>query len=336
MRKEKMSAKDQIAAMLNELMGPGRNQDKNLDLNFRTLTLQILQDNNICKFYLAGFCPHEEFSNTKADLGACKYVHDDNLRIAYRKSELFEKLGYERQFYNFLVRIQDDMRRKIERNKERLALTQGPQNMDESTKKHLNEKIGRLEKEMAEYVEIAEKAGLKGDLDRSQRYVKRAEEVNQELDAVRKLLDPTPPEYTAGYKDPTAPKPMRICEVCGSFLIIGDVQQRIDDHMQGKQHLGFARVASTIEELKEKLGKETSPIRSRSRSRSKSVDRRQHHSGSHQRERTGSSHKSESSHKSSKRHDEKHHKRHRDRSSRSPRHKSRSTRSRSPRKKSRH
>lgn len=59
--------------------------------------------------------------------------------------------------------------------------------MDESTKKHLNEKIGRLEKEMAEYVEIAEKAGLKGDLDRSQRYVKRAEEVNQELDAVRKV-----------------------------------------------------------------------------------------------------------------------------------------------------
>ncbi|CAK5079272.1 unnamed protein product [Meloidogyne enterolobii] len=187
-----MSAKDQIAAMLNELMGPGRNQDKNLDLNFR--------DADVCKFFLAGFCPHEEFTNTKADLGSCKYVHDDNLRIAYRKSEFYEKLGYEKQFYNFLVRIKDDMQRKIEKNKERLALTQGPQNMDESTKKHLNEKIGRLEKEMSDYVEIAEKAGLKGDLDRSQRYVKRAEEVNLELEAVRKLF--LPPEYTAGYKDP--------------------------------------------------------------------------------------------------------------------------------------
>uniref|UniRef100_A0A1I8BPW8 Luc7-like protein 3 n=1 Tax=Meloidogyne hapla TaxID=6305 RepID=A0A1I8BPW8_MELHA len=295
-----MSAKDQIAAMLNELMGPGRNQDKNLDLNFR--------DADVCKFYLAGFCPHEEFTNTKADLGSCKYVHDDNLRIAYRKSEFYEKLGYEKQFYNCLVRIQDDMQRKIERNKERLALTQGPQNMDESTKKHLNEKIGRLEKEMAGYVEIAEKAGLKGDLDRSQRYVKRAEEINQELDAVRKLF--LPPEYTAGYKDPSAPKPMRICEVCGSFLIIGDCQQRIDDHMQGKQHLGFARVASTIEELKEKFGKETSPVRSRSRSRTKSVERPRHQSSSshHHRDRTGS-HKSDSSHKADKRHDEKHHKR---------------------------
>ena len=34
-----MTAKDQIAAMLNELMGPGRNQDKNLDLNFRVILI---------------------------------------------------------------------------------------------------------------------------------------------------------------------------------------------------------------------------------------------------------------------------------------------------------
>ncbi|CAK5122740.1 unnamed protein product [Meloidogyne enterolobii] len=230
---------------------------------------------------------------------------------------------------------------------------------------------------MSDYVEIAEKAGLKGDLDRSQRYVKRAEEVNLELEAVRKLFLPNIRLATKilmvfysfflilnlfthlSFIFLLAPKPMRICEVCGSFLIIGDCQQRIDDHMQGKQHLGFARVAETIEELKEKLDKETSPIRSRSRSRSKSPERRHHHSSlshssHHHRDRTGS-HKSDSgSHKSDKRHDEKHHKRltfshtfktlkifllsHRDRSrsrDRSPRHKGRSSRSRSPRSKSR-
>lgn len=264
-----MTAKDQIAAMLNELMGPGRNNDTNLDLNFR--------DHNVCKSFLAGFCPHEEFVNTKADIGPCKYIHDENLRIAYRKSDSFEKLGYERQFYRFLVRIQDDMKRKIEKNKERLALTQGGQNLDESTKKHLQDKINRLEREMADYVEHAEKAGLKGDLDKSQKYVKKAEEVNQELESVRKLLDPPPPEYTAGYKDPNAPKPMRICEVCGSFLIIGDVQQRIDDHMQGKQHLGFAKIASTIQELKEKFADADDKLpekRSRSRSPTRNRDDR--------------------------------------------------------------
>lgn len=59
--------------------------------------------------------------------------------------------------------------------------------MDESTRKHLDEKIERLEKEMGEYVEIAEKAGSRGDLDKSQKFVKKAEEVSQELESVRKV-----------------------------------------------------------------------------------------------------------------------------------------------------
>ncbi|GBO99762.1 Luc7-like protein 3 [Eumeta japonica] len=32
-------------------------------------------------------------------------------------------------------------------------------------------------------------------------------------------------------------KQMEVCEVCGAFLIVGDAQQRIEDHLMGKQHL---------------------------------------------------------------------------------------------------
>lgn len=58
-------------------------------------------------------------------IGLCQYYHDENLRIAYRNSRDFEKLGYERSFYRFLCKMHDDMMRKIQKNKERLALTQG-------------------------------------------------------------------------------------------------------------------------------------------------------------------------------------------------------------------
>lgn len=43
---------------------------------------------------------------------------------------------------------------------------------------------------------------------------------------------------------------MEVCETCGCFLIIGDVQQRIEEHFTGKQHLGFAKITSTMNELK--------------------------------------------------------------------------------------
>lgn len=45
-------------------------------------------------------------------------------------------------------------------------------------------------------------------------------------------------------------KQMEVCEVCGAFLIVGDAQARVDDHLQGKQHVGYAKIKSTIEDLK--------------------------------------------------------------------------------------
>ena len=43
---------------------------------------------------------------------------------------------------------------------------------------------------------------------------------------------------------------MELCDVCGSFLVIGDSQSRVDAHLLGKQHLGYARIRAAISELK--------------------------------------------------------------------------------------
>jgi hypothetical protein len=51
-------------------------------------------------------------------------------------------------------------------------------------------------------------------------------------------------------------KQMEVCEVCGAFLIVGDAQQRIDDHLTGKQHIGYTRLRKAVEEFYEKRRKE--------------------------------------------------------------------------------
>ena len=43
---------------------------------------------------------------------------------------------------------------------------------------------------------------------------------------------------------------MELCDVCGSFLVIGDSQSRVDAHLLGKQHLGYARIRAAITDLK--------------------------------------------------------------------------------------
>ena len=37
-------------------------------------------DRDICKAYLCGFCPEEEFARTKYELGTCQYVHDEKCK----------------------------------------------------------------------------------------------------------------------------------------------------------------------------------------------------------------------------------------------------------------
>ena len=43
---------------------------------------------------------------------------------------------------------------------------------------------------------------------------------------------------------------MELCDVCGSFLVIGDTQSRVDAHLLGKQHMGYARIRAAITELR--------------------------------------------------------------------------------------
>lgn len=43
---------------------------------------------------------------------------------------------------------------------------------------------------------------------------------------------------------------MELCDVCGSFLVIGDTQSRVDAHLLGKQHIGYARIRAAITELR--------------------------------------------------------------------------------------
>ncbi len=59
---------DATRALLDELMG----KDRNLHPAERKNDATHFWDEDICKYYICGFCPHDLFTNTKNDLG--KYL----------------------------------------------------------------------------------------------------------------------------------------------------------------------------------------------------------------------------------------------------------------------
>ena len=64
------------------------------------------------------------FVNTRADLGPCDKVHDEELKKAYEKSSRCGRLGYEDDFERFIRSLLMDVEKKIKRGVERLKLTQ--------------------------------------------------------------------------------------------------------------------------------------------------------------------------------------------------------------------
>jgi len=252
-----------MAQMLDELMG----KDRDL-LPDEGSRVKGFSDEEVCKYYLCGFCPHDLFVNTKMDMGPCPKIHDDALVESYKNSSRFRKMGYEEDFLRTLQSIQSDCEKRIRRANQRLS--QAP-NQNLGNPKTSSLQI--IENKITGLLERIETLGSEGK-------VEEAQSMMQEIDKLRRDKENLQSHIMS---DNPNEKQMEVCEICGAFLIVGDAQSRVDDHLKGKQHTGFARVKLGINELRELLygirEGERAPRR-RSKSRSNSPRRRRRRSNS--------------------------------------------------------
>jgi len=255
-------ATSQIASMLDELMGRNRNYAPD-DAKARELKWT---DSDVCKYYIVQFCPHDLFTNTKADLGACGKIHDDALKAKFQEEderESYKKGQFIDDFLRFCQRMLSDLSSRIKRAKERLALTQekeerfreqmAQQAAEGSGNKEADEKILLLSEKITALVAEAETAGCNGNVEQAQGLLKLSDQLREEREDIRKSLNlpsqnmsgshPLREEYAAQQKA------MEVCDTCGAFLIVGDAQQRIDDHLLGKQHVGYARLRAAVDRI---------------------------------------------------------------------------------------
>lgn len=59
------------------------------------------------------FCPHDLFVNTRADLGVCPKVHDDEVKDLFEKAEIsYKKSQYVEEFLRFCRHMINDVESK--------------------------------------------------------------------------------------------------------------------------------------------------------------------------------------------------------------------------------
>jgi hypothetical protein len=227
------------AQLLDELMGKYRNLGPG-----ETVGQTKFDDDEVCKYYLCGICPHDLFVNTKADLGPCTKVHDDELRKQYEQSSRYSKCGYEDDYERFLRSLLNDVEKKIKRNQERLKLTQATDNSPEAMEKRT--RLNDLREKVNAIIKQAETLGEMGEIEESQKTLESCEKYKAEI----KILEM---QVEANFGDQ---KQMEVCNVCGSFLIINDAQSRVEEHASGKQHSGYAKLRQALEDIRKKRADE--------------------------------------------------------------------------------
>ena len=133
-----------------------------------------------------------------------------------------------------------------------------------------SDKLQHLNKEINSRVMQLEELGQRGEVEGAQVLLKEVEALERERERERAglmrdsnkvralyllglaLTLPMSSQTLAGFEVDANDfhEKMELCDVCGSFLVIGDSQSRVDAHLLGKQHLGYARIRAAITELK--------------------------------------------------------------------------------------
>eukprot|EP01138_Halocafeteria_seosinensis_P001534 gb/GECG01001572.1/.p1 GENE.gb/GECG01001572.1/~~gb/GECG01001572.1/.p1 ORF type:complete len:357 (+),score=59.04 gb/GECG01001572.1/:1-1071(+) len=247
MPNEKTFSLETQQELLDELMGPNRNEDKHDSV------VDDFTDPRVCKFYLLGLCPYTMFKNTKSDLGDCPYkvcndAQAEQLKRKYEEASKTESFGYEPLLMKELEKLMRRLDKKIENGKRRLEDTgEGTaQQMDLESKPEMMELTRKIE----EKVQQSEKAGEEGNVDESMQLMDEAEELKkQKAETQAQLMRDyaVPPEFQGNKQM------LRVCEVCAAYLSSRDSDERLAEHFAGKIHLGFLKIRSKLKELREKL-----------------------------------------------------------------------------------
>uniref|UniRef100_A0A3B1KIG5 Zgc:158803 n=1 Tax=Astyanax mexicanus TaxID=7994 RepID=A0A3B1KIG5_ASTMX len=229
-----MSAQAQMRAMLDQLMGTGRDGD--------SMRQRIkFTDERVCKSHLLESCPHDILSGTRMDLGECLKVHDLALRADYEIASKHQEYFFELDAAEHLQSFIADCDRRTELAKKRLAETQEEISAEVAAKA---ERVHELNEEIGKLLARAEQLGGEGNVDEAQQVLEKVEKTRTLKKEAEDIYRNSMPASSFQQQK------LRVCEVCSAYLGLHDNDRRLADHFGGKLHLGFIEIREKLDKLR--------------------------------------------------------------------------------------
>jgi hypothetical protein len=170
------------------------------------------------------------------------FKNDPNMEYYERK--------YESELIDFLERVVTKVDDKIRRSMNRLDAPI-PENLAKSISDRMNQpnevrdnlmdQIANLNDKINYYLEQAERKGEDGLIDESEALFKEIEDMKSKKAELETQLEMN-----------MSKKQMAVCEICGAMQAATDTDKRLTTHLEGKLHMGFAKIRNCMAELKDK------------------------------------------------------------------------------------
>lgn len=103
------------------------------------------------------------------------------------------------------------------------------------------QQVDKMNEEVSKLLKEAERAGERGDVEEAARLTRNVQTLKKESERASNTL-------YGSYMQ--REKSLRVCPICGAMQSVGDSMSRFESHVTGKQHIGFEKIRSCLEELK--------------------------------------------------------------------------------------
>ncbi|CDJ49100.1 hypothetical protein, conserved [Eimeria brunetti] len=228
---------------------------------------QSFTDENVCKYFLTGLCPHDLFENeagfltlnirnnyhnmkNKFYLGPCKKRHIETLRDQYFEARKQKRYGFEELAVQLCRALVEEADKKVQTAQMRVDCASLPGVGDKS----VHPEVLRLDQAIAQKFKEMEDLGKLGRIDQSMA-------VSLELTSLQtrraKLLFRN--------AEGQLTQRLRPCDVCGALLSANDTDRRLDEHFSGRVHLGFQKLRDALKKNLEYIAQAPMPDQDLSR-----------------------------------------------------------------------
>ncbi|KAI8149779.1 hypothetical protein BJV82DRAFT_663058 [Fennellomyces sp. T-0311] len=196
------------------------------------------RDPKLCRDYLCGLCPYELL--TGSSHGVCQREHNPQCRAQYQYDVRNDAgKSFESDHYNSLKAF---LTRRDQGSKgwNHRILNLHPQ---PETIQQLKKRVDEATQEWLLKMDAVDQ--LAGEKDKDAAVAAAQEEVQKKSEDKHKLEG----ELRAALdKEGCLPPPLRLCEVCGTFI----PHQMPASHQESKGHLAYAKIRETLKELSDR------------------------------------------------------------------------------------